>query len=543
MNDGSRIGRVAHAGMWDGKAMAAGQRRRRLGPGAVALSVTMVLASLALVTMPGAWASGGSGRGSPDGQCAPCPSDPSICSTSPQCKGSGCNPTYVPVSITNVQVSVQPTSVNVSWSESPSAQSTTFYWGNTTSYAFSTGAGSWSVYLNYLEPSTTYDYEISAHEPAGSGCGTIYESNTHTGTWTTSVDNAQVIQGIVTDESSGATPTQTLIVEAWCLSWQTGSYVWSYTNSQGHYSFGISSLDCSQYGSGGAGSYVVIIGEANPGYWSGHWNETVVVWAPQVVNFELPDNYVSPYIPEVLDFSNAPAGYGSISYQATFSETVELTHDWSVSGGLVLKGEVSGSTSTSTTVASGSGPYSNAGTLDWGATYGVTTGMLLFNSIYRTWNVSSLTLLDPTTDGFASQFGASPPTDNLEPGELPSDAYYLLDSNGLKYQNKYTPPNGGYSGSVQTSTSVSTESGFSISLSISADLPGGPSVDFDAQTGWTQTTTTSSGSDLSWSIGGANAECYDVFGIGGNANSYPVTNADYIGIYMWAPVSGICSGG
>jgi hypothetical protein len=111
-------------------------------------------------------------------------------------------------------------------------------------------------------------------------------------------------------------------------------------------------------------------------------------------------------------------------------------------------------------------------------------------------------------------------------------------------KNKYTPPNKGYSGNVQTSTTISTDSGFSIGLSVSVDLPGGPSVDFDAQTGWSQTSSTSSGSDLRWSIGGVNAGCYDVFGIGGNANAYSVTNADYIGIYMLAaPVNGVCSGG
>jgi hypothetical protein len=278
-------------------------------------------------------------------------------------------------------------------------------------------------------------------------------------------------------------------------------------------------------------------------YWQGHWNETIVVWAPQAVNFYLPSYTISPFIPQVLDFSNAPTGYDSISYQATFSTTDNLTHDWSVSGGAVLSGEVSGSSSASQTIQSGSGPGTSSGTIYWGAQYQNTTGMLLYNALYRHWNISSLVLLKPTSDGFSSQYGVSPPPDDLEPGKLPSDAYYLLDPNDLPYQNTYTPAGKGYAGELQTSTTVSTDSGVSIAFTLSADLPGAQAASFSAQTGWSQTTSTTSGWDLSWSIGGANAECYDVFGEGGNPNSYPVTNADFIGIYMWAPVNGACTGG
>ena len=85
--------------------------------------------------------------------------------------------------------------------------------------------------------------------------------------------------------------------------------------------------------------------------------------------------------------------------------------------------------------------------------------------------------------------------------------------------------------------------GFSVGFSVSVSLPGGPSASFNAHTGWSQTSSTSSGWDLQWSIGGATAECYDVFGEGGNPNAYPVTNADMVGIYMWAPVNGLCTGG
>ncbi len=444
----------------------------------------------------------------------------------------------------------------MSWSTSPTGTSNYFDFGNTSyPYEFSDSVGTGdSAFVNYLEPSTTYDFEIQALKSCWIG-------GVYTGSFTTPSDSVTTFSGIVTDPNNGQPPSQMPVV-AYCVlyppSQSQPGWTLALTSSTGTYSmptpqwFNLHTSQWQSCSNGGGGYTVAFVNSenfalgtvslVNP-FWTGHWNETVVTWGPQVVNFNVSTNFLSPYVPQVLDFSNAPAGYGKISYQATFKTSETLQHDWSVSGGAVAEVGASGSTAVTQTIYSGIGPYSDAGTLDWGATFQYTTGSVLFNSIYRTWNITSIDLFHPNTDGFASQYGVSPPNDYLVPGQLPKDAYYLLDSNGLPLQNRLTPAGEGYLGDVQTSTTVATSSGFSIGFSLSVGLPGGPSVDFNAQTGWTQTTSTSSGSDLQWSIGGTQAACYDVFGQGGSPSAYPVTNADMIGIYYWAPVNGICSGG
>ncbi|MGB7124114.1 MAG: hypothetical protein WBE40_04575, partial [Thermoplasmata archaeon] len=273
---------------------------------------------------------------------------------------------------------------------------------------------------------------------------------------------------------------------------------------------------------------------------AGVWNETILTWAPQVVNFALPAIFLGPYIPQTVDFSNAPSGYGSISYVQTFTTTETLAHEWSVTGGAVVIGGASGSTSVTQSVASGGGPTSSVGGLDWGGEWNM-TGTAFFNAVDRTWNVTSMsTVGHAEKDGYSSAFGAAMPPDDFEPGELPSGAYYLKDSDGVTMQDYPEPAGKGYTGSVETSSTTAISAGISIGFSLSATLlPGAPPISFDGSTGWTQTSSTTYTQDLQFQIGGANASCYDVFGEGGSSTANPET-ADLIGVYYWTPTDGTC---
>ena len=539
-----------------GARRAAHRRKKGVAPLAIVACMLVITTSFFFVTLP-ATASATSvtdTSGSP--ACIKCP-DGVHCYPNCSPPPPPCNPTQETIQITNFQKSAHSTNVTITWQESPNWSNTSTYldWGNTTTYSYSQSVAygsTYSVFLDFLEPGTTYYIQIQTL-PFYKSCTTEYVAANYLSNFATLAETTfvnqygAVIRGTIYNATGQTHAISELEVEVQCTG-QPLLAVYTKTDSSGRYSITPPVGSCSD---DGWGYFLVSVRNyvdypptgGSSTQWPGYWNESVIIWADQFVNFYLPSNYVSPFVPQVLEFSNAPSGYSDLTFTQTFSTTEVLTHEWSVSGGFVAGIGASGSTSVSSTVSYGTGPYSNGGTLDWGTTFQVTTGNILFNSVYRSWNVTSMSLSQPNTDGFASQYGVSPPTDVLEPGKLPKDAYYLPDANDLPYKNKFTPPDQGYQGDVQTSTTTTTDSTFSIGFTLSAGLPGVPSFDFSAQTGWTQSSSTTSSSDLHWSIGGTNAECYDVFGEGGNPGAYPVTNADMIGIFMWAPVNGGCSGG
>jgi hypothetical protein len=320
---------------------------------------------------------------SPD--CIACPTNPSICASSPDCKGGGCSPVNVAVDIYSVKTTPDSTSASLNWDESPAGSSTTVYWGNTTSYGFSQGVGgtgSYSVFLDYLEPASTYYYKIVAAPPA-STCYIHYTTGTYTGSWATTTDSSTTISGTVYDSSTLGTAPANTIVEAWCVA-RPGLYAWGYTNAQGQYSLNVIGTNgagmCQPYGSGGAQAYVVAFGYAQGGYWLGHWNESIIVWAPQVVNFYLPENFLSPTVVNYALFTNS--GDVSLEFCKVTSSSYSYTTSSSATyGAFGLTGtatssvEVGGSFSSgvcSTTVHEPSNEV-------WG--FYMTTGMLLVNSI------------------------------------------------------------------------------------------------------------------------------------------------------------------
>lgn len=447
----------------------------------------------------------------------------------------------------------------------------TVYWGPTPSYGATIpaigftmkGAGTAADFINFLGPNTTYYYEISGTQTCTDSNGTHMYSGTTTGNFFTGADDMHYITGTVYDVNSQKAASG-FAVQVTCVNdGPRNGYFdsYSYTSSAGQFSVPIISTaqmpapyyDCQDSGDGGF--YIQAENGPYGGYlggitWPGHWNETIETMAPQLVNFYLPLDFVGANFSIALDFSNAPAQYGSLTWISGSTLTTTLTNVWSVSGQFgVAGGGGSGSSSMGVQAGSNSGWWSNSGTLDIIARWWI-TGVLLCNTIVRgcgiTWE-NDIGL--PYSDGFASQdptFVA--PSDWLTPSTYAAHGgYYLLDGAGLAMKNKFTPAYQGDNGAVTTSTTTSSSGGYSWSLGVSVSIPGFyiPLAGLTASLGWSQTSSYTVSNTLSWSIGGPTQSCYDVFGQGGSAPPPPgITTADMIGIYYLAPpVNGVCSGG
>ncbi|MGA8512305.1 MAG: hypothetical protein WB778_06255 [Thermoplasmata archaeon] len=363
----------------------------------------------------------------------------------------------------------------------------TLVWGNSTSYGY-TALNSVSepaaqfipVFLNYLESNTTYYYKLTDH-------ATNENPSTQTGSWAMGSDapylqsSGDAIIGTVYDDND--TPAIAGIqVGATC---NFKSPAWSYiatTNSAGQYSipvrFNGESDACQALGGiKGAGAYVVevengycgIIGCNSPvTEWNKRWNETVIVWAPQVVNFYLPTVFISGYIPQITDFSNANtsnglAGYSTVSYT---TGTTYSTTETDCSTYLVVFG---GCTSTSESITA-SNTYSSLNGNLFVSQQFWTSGDLLCDGMNRScWN--------PVVNYYKSvgvpQFPAQQPiTDWLAPSTFAAHSGYLLSSWGGSGSNNlgipvyYQYP---VSSSVTTRTTMAstgiTELDFSLDVS------------------------------------------------------------------------------
>jgi hypothetical protein len=349
------------------------RRSRRLCPGAIAISLLMVLGAVTVANSGTASAGGTTTNGiPPPPTCNPEMGFSSSVSTSP----------------TNATITYEPL-VN---SGCPTTVYVTLTWGNTTSYVFTafsvvkeTASHYYSIFLNYLEPGTTYYFQLH-------GNGTGLTADNYDSFWTTSAESTYInsygyyISGTVYD---AANPSQTApantIVEAWCLANPNIWYAWGYTNSKGQYSLdvqqGSGSWECQQWGNtGGEQAYVVSFGYDQGGYWLGHWNESIVVWAPQVVNFYLPENFLGLTMVNYGLFTNSAdvtlefcqETTNSFSYTTSTSTTVGAL---GLSGTYTSAVEVGGSWGSQLCSSTVGQPSDE----EWGSWY--TTGMLVVNNI------------------------------------------------------------------------------------------------------------------------------------------------------------------
>jgi hypothetical protein len=234
------------------------------------------------------------------------------------------------VGITIPPVITTPGGAQLSWSESPSRSSTgavdSFYWGLSNSYGFQTETPpSGSVYLQELQPATTYYYKIVASVSQwGTYC---YDSGIQTGSFTTQsytpppvTQTQDPFTGTVTDQS-GAPAPQGVVIEVGCNpsasypGW-SGSATSGETEAAGTYSIPAPLMTYPQYGQRLPcyGTFTLQLVPSSA--WPGHWNETVNAYVPDEVDFSLQVNKPSAFVPATVAFVHTP--YAAIQYPGSF---------------------------------------------------------------------------------------------------------------------------------------------------------------------------------------------------------------------------------
>ena len=480
------------------------RRTRRLAPGAIALSLLMV-AGVFVVVAPG------SAMASPN-------SPPPV------------YPFFVVMSTW-----VNATSATINYTAACSGYSPfTVEWGNTTNptsftqqatYSSSTLTG--SLWLNFLEPSTTYDYKLIGGTTCPHHYG-IYKATQ--GSFTTPADYATYLSGTVNLQGAGAAPTGT-IVEAYCLG--NSQYIYyATTSSTGSFTnLGGSHLYC-------APTPTVITatsGTAN-GYF-GYWNESVMLWGLQPsVSFVLPSNYVSNFLPTIFDYTNAPPAQGYTDIQAaTGADVTEAyTYSWSAGAQVYgISGGASGSQTSSQSWSWESTIGNNEGTLCYAVRYDV-SGTAQFNAQNRHWSFAQSNS-DPHSGDFCADIqGFTMPQPWIH-NSTAGGAYYLPGPSTSKYVNGLTNVTlwqGNYIGNKSGFTaSGTTQTGLQFGFSLSFGLPGAPSVSATASEDWSQTISQS----VSWGFtvygeSFTSVSCYNVLGEGGSQANDAATS---IAIYYW----------
>lgn len=534
------------------------RRRRRLAPGVIGICFVMVLAAFVFVVMPSPALGAHAGSAGP--ACIRCP-DGVHCY--PNCGPPPPTPCPTPYAlyIGSGMLATNPTNVSVQyWLLSTSGEtsaSSSLAWGPTTSYQYTAisnqgvgTSGAVTAFIDYLDPSTTYYYHAHAWTSCTDSSGTHQYTGDYYGLFTTGSEATYVshygavIRGVVYNANGNTAPAG-LQVEVQCAG---GGPFWqnTFTNAHGVYSI-TPAYGASGCQSVGYGYYLVEVKNivAAGIQWPGYWNESVVIWAVQFVNFYLPLNYVSPYFSEVLDFSNAPAGgYSDLKFQTGTSSTLstDLSYTWSLGGGSGPGFSGSSSSTTSYTVGAQGGVESTVGNLDY-IIQQETSGTVEFNAIDRAWQQTSVVLSGPFLNGEFAQQNSNyvEPATWLKPGTNAPDTYYLT-SLGKPMQNVYDNVQGKfYVGEVTTSTTIASSGGYSVAFALGVSLPGVGSVGLNVGSGWSQTSSTTYSNTLDWTAGepyGGSPICIDVFGQGGSG-----TYADMVGIYTWAPSQGACTGG
>ena len=369
-------------------------------------------------------------------------------------------------------------------------------------------------------------------------------------------DSSRYINGTVYENTGSGNVTVANGVVVWVTCARPDGflgYTWGTTDSQGFYSLYLAGsiqqnlLECNSFGSRYTGFNVTLENVRVPQVYDntlvpGYFNETIFVWNAQNVSFYLPKNFVSPYFPAVLDFSNAVGGASTISFtQAeTESYTTTLSESWNLgAGGGGLSGTSSDSTVNSYTA--GGGVKQVGGTLDY-VVQQMESGTVAFSAFNRTWAQTAIGLYGAYLNGQpAGQVpGFHQPSDWMTPQNFTSKNLYYATSGLGKVMDAAGDNVSGffYTGSITTQTTTESSGGYSLSFTLSASLPGVGSASFGMSAGWSQTSSTTYTNTLDWEVGvppGGSSICIDVFGQGGSG-----TYADVIGIYVW-PYSPSCT--
>lgn len=465
----------------------------------------------------------------------------------PPCLPGGCQCTYEADTISSVVVTANATNVTLRWHEAYNAP-TVIDWGNTTAKDFSQDipSGTNVVFLDFLQPSRTYYYEIFAN-PTGQVClggGMIiytqgtYSSSLSTGadTYGVQVGGSNTIAGRITDANG---TVASVVLDVWVTCNDTPYYTYEestdFTTSGANGWFTANFPSYLDYCPKGVQVEVLnhLTSFDNSQVWPGVWNETLRAFAPQAMNVVLPMNVISPYVTQIADFSNANssngmAGLSSLSLETgtTFTNTASFCWD-------VLYFD-NGCSTNQTTIGSGRGFTSNNGNLEVAQRYKV-SGTVYFSPVTRVWNI--------TGEQFVSAYGLPqfPAADSIADYLTPTSDYpgaYLLSDwggSGSNYQGVKALPGYPQWGSVTISSTTGSGSwqNLEISVDFGYDGVGGGVSAISAE--WTQTSSTTNQESLQWTLGNATyssnpATCFVVYGLGGSAAA---NTADIVGVYAY----------
>jgi YVTN family beta-propeller protein len=404
------------------------------------------------------------------------------------------------VQVSDLSVAANSTNVSITWKMDPVTSEASLSWGNATAnlpYEQNitvTGAGSASVFLDYLEPDEGYHFIVTDR---ASG----YLTSTWEGEWSTGTDSLSEFSGTVYNEANVSDSTD-LYVNASCAAPPPPNYEdfysWNVTSDHGHYAMGVPYYQEDPFGDReacGNGGYAIKVENwpvryqvglnfYTTGQWKGEWNETLVVYAPQVVNLYLPEVYTSPYIPVTYDFTNSSNVLFTVHTSSTFttSESRNLSFQGAYEGLKVGGGSYSSSATTMTTSSSLSGVtgYSFEMTAQF-----LTSGTEVFSVFNRSVNLfptyyeaTGNTTYGPTnqSDWLARPAcGSDPGVVNCAWGDSSTPAVYTMTQGG----------------------STTLTSAFDVGVSVPIDIPGIGSL----TAGLSDSYTTSFTSDTSFSVG------------------------------------------
>ncbi|HYA58132.1 MAG TPA: hypothetical protein VEH57_06700 [Thermoplasmata archaeon] len=274
--------------------------------------------------------------------------------------------------------------------------------------------------------------------------------------------------------------------------------------------------------------------------WGGFWNETVVIWAPQKVDFYLPTNFKGPYTPQVLEFSNAPAGYSYLGVSSSISvtNTEWLNASYSQSANVLGLGgsfSLTYSTHSSNTYTTTRRYGQSGGSLEilerfW------TSGTVEYNAISRSWSAPQESACNLPCGGEQGlEQGAQYISTWLYPGSSAPGMYALTDWDYMNLSEGAQDP-----GSITVAGAMTNSSSYSVTFGQNASLEGVIAASQTITVQWSESTTQTYSNMVNWTVEVPNGQppaCFVVYGQGGSPS---LDEPTIIGIYEYSPVKGGC---
>ncbi len=453
---------------------------------------------------------------------------------------------------------LNPTNVTLSWDVTTAYVDSAWAnvtFGTSTTYAFyaanESGLGR-DVYINYLEPSTTYYYKIAAY---GYCLATPYHwyHGTLTGSFSTTAATVwtyhpQYLSGQVLNSTGSAGATGMLVI-AYCSDWMgtwddmiynysgatsaVSRYWWqsATVGADGYFAIQVSAegqddgVGNDTYAEvcdwGGSTTVVSIFTSTSErcgylgvcvsgGAWGGlgTWNETFVVWDRPYIDVEAPTNGLGPYVPLELEYTNS--SYATLQFNESVSVTATYTATIAGNGG----------STSSSFVQSISGSATGENVETWARYY--CSGWATFNATTRSSSLSYVSffgaIYDSTTQNLISGVPLSPSSITR------SEAF----GDGLWYWFNITHSET-RAGGVTVTGSVTDVSGLDITLDVSFDLGGVVSIGASIPITVEFSTTTSYSDALYFSVynTGSTTHAFTAYVQGGS------TTTSGLILYLW----------